>query len=229
MNRHATVWGLVPAAGSGTRFGGSIPKQHLAVRGQSVLAWTVDRLLEAGLQGLTVALSSSYLEEVPRKIRRDHRVNWVLGGDSRQASVAACLAASPVSREDLVLVHDAARPAIALHDINAVVEAARAADGAVLGRDLSDTLKRTDGSMILETIDRQGLFRAETPQVFRREVLERAIARSLVDGFVGTDESSLVERLPGVRIVAVAARGANPKLTEGSDWEWIRNLLVEGV
>ena len=96
-------------------------------------------------------------------------------------------------------VHDGARPALALADLVAVCQAALSADGAVLGRGASDTLKLLEQGVIVGTVDRTRVFRAETPQVFRRELLERAIEAALAVGFSGTDEASLVERLPGVR------------------------------
>jgi len=124
------------------------------------------------------------------------------------------------------VVHDGARPAVALDDIAATLEAARHADGAVLGRQLADTLKRLEGERIETTVDRHGLFRAETPQIFRRAIFARALAAAARDHFEGTDESSLVERLPGARILAVVAQHPNPKLTEPADRGLLERLLL---
>lgn len=219
------VFGLVPAAGRGVRFGGDVQKQFREVAGRPVLAWTAERLLAAGVGELTIAVPADLVEEAPQSVLDDPRVHWVAGGSSRQESVAACLAASAAGPQDLVLVHDGARPAVGEHDVAACIEAAGQAEGAILGRPVADTLKLVADGEIQGTVDRAFLFRAETPQVFRREILERAMEEAARSGFQGTDEASLVERLPGVRLLAVAAVRPNPKLTEPGDLEILESLL----
>ncbi len=221
----SSVWGLVPAGGRGERFGGRTPKQLISINGRPVLGWTVERLLQAGLAGLTVALPPAWLDSAETFLPADERVSWVAGGETRQHSVAACLAACP-AEYSTVLVHDGARPAVAVVDLMQAIEAAAGADGAVLGRPVADTLKRVDEGEITATVDREGLFRAETPQVFRRRLLEQALRQSAEDGFTGTDEASIVERLPGVRIRAVTASQPNPKLTRREDLPWVERLLM---
>lgn len=218
------VHGLVPAAGRGERFGGARPKQFSLVAGRPILSWTLERLLSAGVTSLTVAVPASQIERA-RELVKDERVLFVAGGASRQASVELCLAACPADPEELVLVHDGARPAVAPADVQACVEAAGRCDGAVLGRPVSDTLKLVAADEIQSTVDRAALFRAETPQVFPRQLLERALSEAAEAGFVGTDEASAVERLPGVRLAAVAARHPNPKLTRQSDLVVVAALL----
>ena len=218
------VHAVVPAAGRGLRFGGTLSKQFESIAGRPLLAWTVERLLAAGVDSVTVALPADIAAAPPNWLR-DPRVHSVPGGDSRQDSVTAALAASPAERQDLVLVHDGARPALDPADLLAVCQAALSADGAVLGRGASDTLKLLEQGVIVGTVDRSRVFRAETPQVFRRELLERAIESALEVGFTGTDEASLVERLPGARVLAVEAVSPNPKLTTPADLPWVRALL----
>lgn len=226
IESHRQVWGLVPAGGRGERFGGEIPKQLVPIAGRPLLAWTLERLLEAGLAGLTVALPEDVLRSATEIFPKDDRIHWVAGGASRQLSVAACLAATP-DEVSWVLVHDGARPAVAVEDLLATLDAVGDGDGAILGRPVDDTLKRAKDGQVLATVDREGLFRAETPQVFRREVLERGLRQSADDGFVGTDEASIVERLQGVRVRAVTATRPNPKLTESHDLAWVSLLLQE--
>lgn len=218
------VHALVPAAGRGERFGAARPKQFLVVHGRPLLDWTVGRLLAAGLASVTVALPGEWIPEVGGP-SGDPRVVRVLGGATRQASVAAALQASPAGPGDLIAVHDGARPATSLRDLVAVVEAAVQSGGAVLGRAIADTVKRIDELRVVETVDRRRLFRAETPQVFRRSTLERALALARADRFVGTDESSLVERLGEVEIRAVAAADPNPKVTVPADLPLVEWLL----
>lgn len=221
------VHAVVPAAGRGLRFGGSLSKQFESIAGRPLLAWTVGRLLAAGVDSVTVALPADAAAAPPDWLQ-DDRVHSVPGGDSRQESVTAALAASPAERQDLVLVHDGARPALGLADLVAVCQAALSADGAVLGRGASDTLKLLEQGVIVGTVDRSRVFRAETPQVFRRELLERAIEAALEVGFSGTDEASLVERLAGARVLAVEASKPNPKLTTPADLPLVKALL-EGL
>jgi 2-C-methyl-D-erythritol 4-phosphate cytidylyltransferase len=219
---------VVPAAGRGERFGGSAPKQFLAIAGRPILAWTIDRLRAAGATSIVVALPEESLDDASRWLAAED-LRLVAGGATRQASVAAALAASPALAGDLVAVHDGARAAVTPADVRAVVAAAAAAPaggGAVLGRVVVDTIKELAAGRIGGTIDRARLFRAETPQVFRREVLERALARAERDRFVGTDESSLVERLGDVEITAVEACSPNPKLTVREDLEAMARLLA---
>lgn len=221
------IIGLVPAAGRGERFGGDLPKQFLPIAGRPMLAWTLERLLAAGAERVVVALPADRLAG-DLAVFDSPRVEWIAGGATRQETVARCLAAAPGNDDDLIMVHDGARPAVAVEDVAATLDAARRADGAVLGRPLADTLKRLEGERIEVTLDRHGLFRAETPQIFRRGVFVRALAAAERDHFLGTDESSLVERLAGARIVAVAAQHPNPKLTEPADRGLLERLLLHG-
>jgi len=191
-----------------------------------LLAWTLERLLSSGLTGLTVALPQEWLGSTLEIFPESDRVSWVAGGANRQLSVAACLAACPADT-DLVLVHDGARPAVAIQDLLATIDAAERGDGAILGRPVADTLKHVENGRVTMTVDRSALFRAETPQVFRRAILEQALRQCAADGFVGTDEASIVERLPGVSILAVVAAQPNPKLTQPQDLPRVRMLLEE--
>jgi 2-C-methyl-D-erythritol 4-phosphate cytidylyltransferase len=219
------VHALVPAAGRGERFGDDLPKQFVRVRGRTLVAWTVERLLDAGCASVVVALPADADERL-HGIRSDGRVRLVVGASTRQASVAEALAASPAPSSDLVAVHDGARAALAASDFSATVAAAAAAGGAVLGRRTTDTIKRIEQGRVAGTLDRERFFRAETPQVFRRADLERAIELARRDRFLGTDESSLVERLGDVVILAVEARRSNPKVTYPEDLGLVERILA---
>lgn len=220
------VHALIPAAGRSERLGGTLPKQLRRVAGRSLVAWAVARLRAAGIDSFVLAAAAELLDETASSLAGEDGVRVVTGGATRQASVALALLASPAADGDWVLVHDGARPAVHPADVAATLAAAREGDGAVLGRPLTDTLKRVEGGRVIETVDRARLFRAETPQVFRRELLERALEQARADRFVGTDESSLAERLPGLRIAAVAARFPNPKVTFEADLARVESLLA---
>ena len=221
------VHALVPAAGGGARFGGDRPKQFRDLAGRPMLCWTIERLIAGGVDSVTVALPAEVAANPPAWLAELRRVNLVAGGGTRQASVVLALASLAAPSAELILVHDGARPALAGEDLRAVAAAASApgVDGAVLGRPLTDTLKRIDGDRIVTTVERAQFFRAETPQVFRRQTLERAFESAAAARFVGTDESSVVERLPGARVVAVEARHENPKVTTPADVARVEALL----
>lgn len=215
----------MPAAGRGERFGSELPKQFVRLGGRSLISWTVERLLDAGCASVVVALPEE-IEESTHGIQPDPRVRLVVGGATRQASVAEALAASPAEPGDFVAVHDGARAALAASDFSATLSAAQASGGAILGRRTTDTVKRLAVDRVAATVDRELLFRAETPQIFRRRDLERAIDLARRERFVGTDESSLVERLGDVVVMAVEARRSNPKVTYPEDLGLVERILA---
>jgi 2-C-methyl-D-erythritol 4-phosphate cytidylyltransferase len=220
------VHALLAAGGRGLRLGGDPPKQLLEVAGRPLLAWAVTRLRTAGIERFVVAVPADLMPAAERALGGAPGVRLVEGGATRQDSVERALAAAAAGPADLVLVHDAARAAVHPEDVGAVLAAAgRGPQGAVLGRAVTDTLKRVREGIVETTVAREGLFRAETPQVFPRRVLDSAYALAREQGFEGTDECSLIERLPGARVVAVAARHPNPKLTYPADLPWLELLL----
>ena len=117
---------------------------------------------------------------------------------------------------DVVLVHDGARPLIAPPDIEKVIEAAASHGGAILAERCSDTVKRVEGEAITGTIEREGLWLAQTPQGFRYEILRKAMDKADEDNFAGTDEASLVERT-GEKVMIVECEYPNMKVTMSSD------------
>lgn len=226
------VHALVPAAGRGARYGGGTPKQFIEVGGTPLVTWTIERLLDAGCATVTVAVPAGDLAwadsrlRSPEQDRGEQRVRIVAGGETRQDSVAAALAACAAAPAELVAVHDGARPAVDPADFHAAVSVAARRGAAVLGRAVTDTIKRVDDGRVVETLDRRGLFRAETPQVFRREILERALESAAREGFRGTDESALVERLGEIEVAAVEARRPNPKVTRPEDLALVGRILA---
>ncbi len=222
---------IVPAAGGGRRFGGELSKQFVPVLGRPLLAWTVERLLSVPeVDRVVVAAPAGRAGETREMLLREVRVSpdvdlsAVDGGRRRQDSVRAALAAADVAPSDWVAVHDGARPCLAAADLAAVLRSTAGSDGAgaVLGRPVRDTLKTVAGGRLHETVDRSGLFRAETPQVFRAGELGEALDRADRENLEVSDESSLFA--PG-SVAAVAASQPNPKLTAASDLPAIEALL----
>lgn len=216
-----SAWAVVVAAGAGTRLGGGTPKALRILGGRPMLAYSIDALRSArDIEGIVV---------VGPEAVRDAAVaagcDATDGGATRQASVLCGLQATP-SSADLVLVHDAARPLVTRELVAHVLEALEANDAVVPCLPVADTLKRSStGEAIEETVSRDGLWRAQTPQGFRRSVLLGAHERALRDGITeATDDSALVERI-GVKPFIVTGDERNVKVTTPGDLRLAEALL----
>lgn len=224
------AWAIVPAAGQGVRFGGDVPKQYLRAAGQPLLAHALDAVLaDARVAGVVVALAADDSRWPGWTARNGKSVVACVGGAERADSVLAALDALPadVPADALLLVHDAARPLLRADDLARLIDAAFAcADGALLAAPVRDTLKRTapDGR-VAATEPREGLWRALTPQAFRRDLLHEALVRARAEGVVATDEAMAVERL-GRHPRLVEGRDDNLKVTTPADLDLANHLLV---
>ena len=207
----AQIWAVVPAAGRGARFGGPVPKQYLLAGGRLLLAHTLEVLLgHAGVAGVMVVISDNDADWPGWQEVAGKPVLTCVGGATRAASVLAGLLALPdsVRADDFVLVHDAARPNLAQADLGRLLEVGRQDPvGAILAAPVRDTLKRAgDDGGIDATEPRQRLWRALTPQLFRRHQLIRALQDADAAGVEVTDDAMAMERL-----------GARPLLVEGAE------------
>lgn len=222
-------WALVPAAGSGRRFGGEVPKQYLHAAGKPLIAHALHALLaHPRIDGAVVALAEGDPRWPGWTSLHGKPVIACIGGGERADSVLAALRALPdgVADDELLLVHDAARPNLRGDDIDRLIDAATAcADGAILAAPVRDTLKRIDaGARIAATEPRDGLWRALTPQTFRRGLLLRALVAARATGAAVTDEAMAVERL-GLHPALVEGREDNLKVTTPADLALVEFLL----
>lgn len=223
-------WALVPAAGRGLRFGAALPKQYLQVAGRPLIAHALDALLaHPQVDGAVVALAAGDPHWPGWTTRQGKPVLTCIGGGERADSVLAALRALPeeVADDALLLVHDAARPNLRLDDIGKLIDAAMAcAEGAILAAPVRDTLKRAGDDVRIDTTEsRQRLWRALTPQAFRRDLLRRALETARADGVTVTDEAMAVERL-GLRPRLVEGREDNVKVTTPADLALVEFLLA---
>ena len=215
------VWAVVPAAGRGARFGGEVPKQYLEVAGAPLIAHTLRALCaHPGVEGVAVALAEGD-ERWPQWTALEGKpVVACVGGGERADSVLAGLAALPesVRADDFVLVHDAARPNLHGDDLSQLLERGRGDPvGAILAAPVRDTLKRAgDDAGIDGTESRDRLWRAFTPQLFRRLQLTRALEAARDEGVAVTDEAMAMERL-GYRPLLIEGREDNLKVTTAAD------------
>ena len=223
------AWVVVPAAGSGSRFGGEVPKQYLQVGGMPLLGHALDALLaHPGIAGAVLALAADDALWPGWSEWQGKPLRTCSGGETRAQSVLAGLAALPedVRADDFVLVHDAARPNVGMRDLDALLERGRADPvGAILAAPLRDTLKRAgDDGGIDGTEPRERLWRALTPQLFRRLQLTRALQAAQERGIEVTDESMAME-LQGQRPLLVEGSEDNFKITTPADMDRFAWLL----
>jgi 2-C-methyl-D-erythritol 4-phosphate cytidylyltransferase/2-C-methyl-D-erythritol 2,4-cyclodiphosphate synthase len=209
-----TIAALLMAAGSGQRFGAPQPKQYLPLLGRPVIRHAAEALLRDGLVGrLLPVVAAGEEARVAALLAGLPALPPVAGGATRAASVRAGLEALAADPPSIVLVHDAARPVIPPGTIAALRDALADAPGAIPAQPVSDTLKRAAAGRILETVPRDGLFRAQTPQAFRFAALLAAHR----DGDGGaTDDAAMLEAA-GLPVALVAGGEANIKITWPED------------
>jgi 2-C-methyl-D-erythritol 4-phosphate cytidylyltransferase len=235
---------IIAAGGAGRRFqssgaaGGRAAhevrpsKVFLPLAGRPVLAHTLERFAQVeAVAEVVVAVPARWLDEARRQLgewlRPGRRLVLVAGGEDRTESVARALEASD-PRTDLVAIHDAVRPLIRPAVIEEALRAAAEHGAAVVGRPVDHTVKEVaEDRTVLATVPRERLWIAQTPQVFRREVITRAYAERRAAGAAVTDDAQLVEAL-GLEVVMVQGDAANLKITTPQDLRLCEALLAAG-
>jgi 2-C-methyl-D-erythritol 4-phosphate cytidylyltransferase len=210
MTASPAFWAVIPAAGVGRRMGADRPKQYLELAGRTVLEHTLDVFIRhPRITGLAVAIGADDPFYENLQVRTDRPLLIVHGGEERCHSVLNALHAlkGQAAADDWVLVHDAVRPCLGRDDLDRLLDSlADDPVGGLLATPVSDTLKRSDdGGRVTDTVDRSHLWRAFTPQMFRLEMLTKALESALSEGALVTDEASAMERA-----------GHAPRLVEGS-------------
>lgn len=216
---------IVVAAGSGSRAGGD--KQWRAVGGRSMVRWSVEALLVAGADSVVVVVAPDAEARAAEALAGLSGWRAVAGGVTRSASVQAGLAALDCAEETPVLIHDAARPFLSAAVIDHLLDALHDADGALPALPVADSLRRGVEGLVTGGIDRDGLWRAQTPQAFRLKTIRDAYA-AWTDADAPTDEAAVVERTGGrVRLVDGDARLM--KLTYPEDFAMAEALLPKTI
>ncbi len=227
---------IIPAAGLGTRMGRSAPekagisrKQFMLLSGSPILMHTIRKFVSSPLVSeIIVALREDDLAwagELFRAQGLSEAVRAVAGGESRQQSVENALAAVSDDTE-LVAVHDAVRPFVERDVIEKVIREASETGAAIVGIVPVDTVKQVHRNKVRATLPRERLILTQTPQVFRLDLLRKAFEKAREDLFVGTDESSLVERLEQVEVSVVLGTDRNIKITKPGDMDLARLYLT---
>jgi 2-C-methyl-D-erythritol 4-phosphate cytidylyltransferase len=217
---------IIAAAGSGSRFGGLGPKQFVELLEKPLVVHTLERFVECQAVDEIIVVAApgeiARLEKLVSAFGIEKIDKIVAGGDTRAASVLNGLNAVRDATE-VVTVHDAARPLVAVEEITATLEKAAAFGAACLVTEITDTIKMVDGGEIVRTLDRRKMRRALTPQAFRTEVLRRAY-ELWEPGEEATDECYLVEKL-GHPIAVVEGSPRNVKVTRVDDLLFVESVM----
>ena len=227
---------IIPAAGLGTRMGRSTPeregtsrKQFMLLNGSPILIHTIRKFVASPLiTEIVVALRAddlAWAQELFAAQQFSKPVRTVEGGETRQQSVENAL--YTISSEiDFVAVHDAVRPFVESEIIEKAIREAAEAGAAIVGIVPVDTVKQVHRNKVRSTLPRERLILTQTPQVFRIDLLRQAFEKARQDLFIGTDESSLVERLEQVEVSVVLGTDRNIKITKPSDMDLARLYLL---
>jgi 2-C-methyl-D-erythritol 4-phosphate cytidylyltransferase len=211
----ARILVIVPAAGSGSRFGGDIPKQFQPLAGKPIVQRVVERfLLHEDVARVVVPVNEQLLAVVAQGA--GDRVRFVAGGETRQESVTNAFRDAG-EEYDLVAIHDAVRPFFADATFRAALDAAEEFGAALPAVRPNDTIHATTGDDFIDlTLDRSALVMAQTPQCFRRDILRDVLDRAAKDREQGTDEAGLAARY-GMKVKVVPGDSINFKITRPDD------------
>jgi len=222
------MWVIVPCAGMGKRFVGGVPKQYIQINQKTILEHSLSCFLNHPLiKQIVLVMHAQDPYYGSLKIMHHPKVHCVLGGKERYHSVLNGLdyLKNNAHQDDWVLVHDAARPCLQVVDLNNLIESLREDKiGGILAMPVSDTLKSVKNNVIQNTLLRETLWHALTPQMFRLQVLTKAYTYCIRSNIVVTDDSAAVEHL-GLQPKIVPAFHPNPKLTYSQDLPYIERLL----
>jgi 2-C-methyl-D-erythritol 4-phosphate cytidylyltransferase len=227
-NQRAFFWGyamkrvaIIPAGGTGRRMGGEISKQYLLLSGTPIVVHTLAAFQHSPIiDEIILAVPEGDVAEVRRSVVEKYgfsRVSLVVaGGRERQDSVKSALA-HVGDEHGVVVIHDGVRPFVTGELIERAVAAAKMYGAVSTGLPVRDTVKEVDpAGRVVKTVPREGLWLTQTPQAFRREVILAAYEKALADGYYGTDDASLVERM-GIPVRMIPGDWENIKVTTPED------------
>lgn len=212
---------LIPAAGMGRRMGASINKQYLLLAGKPILAHTLELFQRADfIDEICLVVPAEEIEycriHVVERYGIEKVGRIVAGGNERQYSVLNGLRSLDCGDDDVVLIHDGVRPFVPLSVVQRSVEMALEHDGALVAVPVKDTVKIVKDAFVTSTPARKALWLAQTPQTFRYRVIRSAHERAETEGFIGTDDASLLERI-GKKVHVVIGDYRNIKITTPED------------
>ncbi len=210
---------IIPAGGKGVRMGTSVPKQFLKWQGTPILQSTILAFLHSDmpmLEAIIVAVPKEYIAIV-KSWAPPIKFEVIEGGSTRFESVVNCLNCIPSENDPIVLIHDGVRPFPPVHEINSALETIMPNEVVLLAEPIFDTVKRVNShSLVTETEDRKTLYRAQTPQIAKRSIWERAFNHAKIHHTDITDDSSAAEKA-GIPVRIISSPASNRKITTPSD------------
>ena len=216
---------IIPAAGSGKRFGEK--KQLKELRGRPLIRYTLTPFLESSaIAEIVIAAQKKdfdKLASVVDSIATKKKISIIEGGDTRQGSISKALAQIN-SNTEYVCVHDAARPFVSRELIEKLINALKTCDAVTVGRKSTDTLKECTNGIVRRTIDRKKIWQVQTPQAFTKEVIMNAYELAEKQNILATDDSSLVEEA-GYQVNIINDSSINFKITTKEDWIMAEAIL----
>jgi 2-C-methyl-D-erythritol 4-phosphate cytidylyltransferase len=231
MSNNARYWVVIPAAGVGKRMAVDKPKQYISVNGKTIIEHTIDCFINREeIETVVVAISRADEYWPTLKISKHKKIITAPGGDERYQSVFNGLQAlkDKAKDDDWLLVHDAARPCLSQSAIDRLMINLRSHDvGGILAMPCRDTMKRAnEAGEIIDTVERESLWHAQTPQMFRYEKLFSAIEKILNEDIVVTDEAMAME-MAGYKPLLVQGHQENIKITHKDDLQYLEHFLNE--
>ena len=226
QNSNVPLYAVVPAAGIGKRMESAIPKQYLTIAEQAIIEYSLQPLVNhRDIKQVVVVLSQEDQWFGQLAIAKHPKVKTVIGGCERADSVLAGLNSLPTTGS--VLVHDAARPCLTNDDLDKLIKAQTASCGAILASVVRDTMKRANHlGYITNTVDRELLYHALTPQLFDLDILRDTLQAALTQQVTITDEASAME-WGGYKVKLVAGRSDNIKVTRPEDLTLAQLFLTQ--
>jgi len=221
------ITAIIPAAGDGERFGEK--KQLKLLNGRPLIFHTIQPFVKSELiNEIIVVVPKDNVNQLSRDFKStitSKKIEVVEGGETRQQSVYNGLRISD-EESKLICVHDGVRPFVTLALIEKVIKASMEHDGAILAAPSTDTIKKVMGNQILETLPRETIWRAQTPQIFSKPALKEAIQIAVDEKLEGTDEASILEKI-GYQIGFVESSSLNIKITTKEDWIFAKAIYNE--
>jgi len=229
QNLNSEVKVIIPASGSGSRFGGKTAKQFLKVDGKEILTHTIKKFHDLKIiDEIIISTIPEYFVAVSTIVRKNNftKVKKIVeGGKLRQDSVYNALINLDCNKADIILVHDAVRPLVSDTLIKNVIVDTKKFKCVIPALRISDTLMRTDkNSFAKEIIDREGVVSVQTPQGFRFDILKSSFLKAYEEGFTGTDEASIVQKY-GYNVKVTEGEKSNIKITVKGDLDEMKNLF----
>ena len=212
---------IIPASGSGVRFGSKTPKQFLKIDGKEILAHTIAKFHSLKIiDEIYIATQADNFSLIKKIISKNNfrKVRSIVeGGETRQVSVFNALNSIAAEKNDVVIVHDAVRPFVSKKLILSLIEECHKSGGVIPGIKISDTVKRLDEKNLIQTtLSRENLWTVQTPQMFRYDIIKSSFDKAVKKNFTGTDESSIVE-FAGYPVKLIPGEKENIKITHKED------------